>query len=69
MVTTPQMGLKVWNLTTDPYNSGQLAENWAKVDEHDHTTGKGQQIPTGGVADGAITVAKLAPEVIARLNP
>lgn len=69
MVTLPNLGLKVWNLTTDPYNSGQLAENWAKVDEHDHSTGKGKQIPTGGIADGAITIDKLDAAVIARLNP
>lgn len=60
MITTPNLGLKVWNLTTDPYDSAQLAENWAKVDEHDHASGRGKQIPTGGIADNAITAAKLA---------
>jgi len=60
MITTPNLGLKVWNLTTDPYDSGQLADNWARVDEHDHTSGKGKQILTGAIADGAVTAAKLA---------
>lgn len=60
MITTPNLGLKVWNLTTDPYDSGQLADNWARVDEHDHTSGKGKQIATGSIADGAVTLAKLA---------
>lgn len=30
------------------------------IDTHDHTTTKGVQIPTGGLADGAVTTAKLA---------
>lgn len=60
MITTPNLGLKVWNLTTDPYDSGQLADNWARVDEHDHASGRGKQIPTGGIENGAITAAKLA---------
>lgn len=58
-VTAPNMGLKVWNLLTDPYDHSQLASNWAKVDQHDHTSGKGVQIPTGGIADGAISGVKV----------
>jgi hypothetical protein len=60
MVTLPNLGLTAWNLTTDPYDSGQLATNWKKVDEHDHTSGKGLPITTAAIADGAITAAKLA---------
>lgn len=60
MINTPNLGLKVWNLTTDPYDSGQLADNWARVDEHDHAAGRGKQIPTGGIEDGAVTANKLA---------
>lgn len=30
------------------------------IDAHDHTTGKGEQIPTGGIEDGAVTNVKLA---------
>lgn len=63
MITTPNLGLKVWNLSSDPYNSAQLADNWARVDEHDHTNGKGMQIPTAGIADGAITAPKLASSI------
>lgn len=43
----------------DPYNHDQLADNWSKLDLHDHTPGRGVQIPTEGIADGAITSAKL----------
>lgn len=58
------MGLKVWNLLTDPYDHSELASNWAKVDQHDHSSGKGVQIPTGGIADGAISAAKVGTEQI-----
>lgn len=59
-LTTPNMGLTVWNLTTDPYNHDELAENLGKIDEHDHASGRGKQVPTGGIEDAAITEAKLS---------
>lgn len=58
--TSPKMGLRIWNLLTDLYDHAQLADNWAKVDYHDHSPGKGVQIPTEGLADGAVTSPKLA---------
>lgn len=58
--TLPNMGLRSWNSGTDPYDHEQLADNFAKIDEHDHSGGKGKQISTGGIADGAITSPKLA---------
>lgn len=63
-ITTPNLGLRLWNLPTDPYNSGQLADNFARLDEHDHTNGKGLPITTEALADGCITAAKLAPGAI-----
>lgn len=30
------------------------------LNDHDHTTGRGKQIPTGGIADEAVTGAKIA---------
>lgn len=60
-ITSPSMGLKIWNLLTDPYDHAQLADNWAKVEQHDHTEGKGVQIPTAGIAAGAISATKLSP--------
>ncbi len=59
-LTTPKMSLSVWNQLTDPYDHAQLADNWSKVDFHDHTPGRGVLIPTEGIADGAVTAAKLA---------
>lgn len=51
---TPRISLKVWNSPSDPYNSQQLADNWIKVDLHDHSSGKGTQIGSGGIANNAI---------------
>lgn len=58
--TSAKMGLRIWNLLTDLYDHAQLADNWAKLDYHDHSPGKGVQIPTEGIADAAITGPKLA---------
>jgi hypothetical protein len=58
--TTPNMGLVVWSSLTDPFNHTQLANNFSALDAHDHTTGKGVQIPSGGIASLAVTTAKIA---------
>jgi hypothetical protein len=43
--TTPNLQLTVWNNLSDPYDSGQLANNFVKIDLHDHSgSGKGVQI-------------------------
>jgi hypothetical protein len=55
-----KMGLRVWDQLNDPYDHDQLADNWNKISYHDHTPGRGVQIPTEGLADGAVTAAKLA---------
>ena len=54
------MSLRVWNLLLDPYDHEQLADNWAKVDAHDHSPGRGVLIPTEGIAKEAITNELLA---------
>lgn len=54
-----RMGLRVWDLSADPYDHTQLANNWNAVDIHDHTNGKGIQIPSGGILDTAISTAKI----------
>lgn len=58
--TTSTMLLKVWNLVNDKFNHTELAANWDAIDAHNHTTGKGVQIPSGGIQDLNITTAKLA---------
>lgn len=57
---TTYMNLTAWTDTTDPYSHTQLANNLSVIDGHDHSPGKGKQIPTAGVADRAITQPKLA---------
>ena len=59
MITTPNLGLKVWNLTTDPYNSGQLADNWARVDITSNKLAIGVNVPP----DNTVTPAKLTSSV------
>lgn len=61
--TSTKMGLRIWNLLTDLYDHAQLADNWTKVDYHDHSPGKGVQVPTEGLADAAVTGTKLAAAV------
>jgi hypothetical protein len=67
-ITTPYLGLKIWNSSSDPYDHSQQADNWAKVDEHDHSDGKGKQIPTSGIEDAAITAAKIDPAAFPSLS-
>jgi hypothetical protein len=55
------MGLAIWNLISDRYNHDQQADNMAKIDFHDHSPGRGIQIGSEGIKDGAITAIKIAP--------
>jgi hypothetical protein len=57
---SPNMSLRVWDLSTDGYSHAELAANWNKVDTHDHSPGKGVKIGTSGILNGAITGALLA---------
>ena len=57
------MELRIWNLLLDPYDHEQLADNWAKVDAHDHSPGRGVLIPTEGIAFEAINFPLLAASI------
>lgn len=63
MRTSAKMGLRIWNLLLDPYDHEQLADNWAKVDEHDHSAGRGVLIPTEGIALEAVSFPLIAASV------
>jgi hypothetical protein len=54
------MGLTAWDLGTDPYDHAQLANNFDLLDTHRHVPGEGLPIPSDGIANAAITAAKLA---------
>jgi hypothetical protein len=58
--TSPKMSLRIWDRLNDDFDHDQLADNWSKVDQHDHTPGRGVQVPTEGIYDGAITYAKIS---------
>jgi hypothetical protein len=63
MRTSSKMGLRIWNLLLDNYDHEQLADNWAKIDAHDHTPGRGVLIPSEGIADEAIVPRLLSPTI------
>jgi hypothetical protein len=65
---TTYMGLTAWTESDDPYSHVQFATNWNLVDTHDHTSGKGRQIPTGGIVDHAVTRAKLGEPCVDTTN-
>ena len=63
---TAKMGLNDWNSLPDPYNYKQLDENWQIIDFHDHTPGRGVQIPMGGLAPGSVGAVQIVPGSITR---
>lgn len=62
------MGLVKWDSVNDYFNHGQLAANFTALDAHDHTAGKGKQIPAGGIEDQAISASNLSDEVYTQLG-
>lgn len=50
--TTINLGLRLWDQLLDDYNNQQLADNFAKIDVHDHSPGRGVQISAAGLAAG-----------------
>lgn len=44
--------------------TGIIDTTMAAIDNHDHTTGKGKQVPAGGIVDAAISAAKLATDAV-----
>lgn len=67
-LTLPNLGLRVWNAPTDPYNSAQLAQNFYRIDEHDHSPGKGRVLSADSLADFAVTSLKLADQSVTTLK-
>src|SRR4051794_6322904 len=63
-ITTPSMGLKRWDQPNDIFSYVELSDNFALLDNHDHSSGKGVQIPTAGIANLAITDTKIATNAV-----
>jgi hypothetical protein len=59
-ITTPSMGLKRWDQPNDVFSYTELSDNFAALDTHDHSPGKGVQIPTAGIVNLAVDTNKLA---------
>lgn len=57
-VTTPNMSLIKWTEGNDPYDHSQLASNFQKVDEHDHTIGKGHRLTGAALEDESLETAQ-----------
>jgi len=56
-LTVPTVSTRNWAVLL-------LQGAWQKISQHKHTgSGDGNQIPTGGIEDDAITTAKLAPNI------
>jgi hypothetical protein len=54
----------MWDQIQDPYDHTQAANNFAKLDAHDHTPGRGVQLTTQSIEGEAITTALLSSESI-----
>jgi hypothetical protein len=44
----------------DDYDHDQLTDNWAKIDNHDHTPGRGVLLTTESIANASITLPQMA---------
>lgn len=56
---TPNLGLTLWDKGSDTYNHSELANNFVKIDRHDHSPGRGNPISTNGLKDNIITTPKI----------
>lgn len=56
---TTNMNLVKWDSPTDTFNYVDLAENFAKIDIHDHSNGYGKQITSTGLASGSVKAAQI----------
>lgn len=59
MLTTNRMQLKVWNDLDDPYNHTDLAANWQRIDDHDHSPSWGKLIQNAGLDINSVAQAQL----------
>lgn len=64
MIVLPNMGLVKWDSLSDYFSHEQLAANFEALDNHNHTSGKGVQIPYGGLAEQSVGKENLREGVI-----
>lgn len=64
--TTPKLNLNVWDSVNDYFSHSELANNFDKIDAHDHSPGKGTLITASGLASNVITSSKILDGSITR---
>lgn len=64
MRTGAKIGLVLWDQAVDDYNYQQLANNWALLEYHDHTPGRGVPIGPGGLGAGSVLASSIAAGVV-----
>jgi hypothetical protein len=64
MSKTTNLLLNVWRELNDRFNHTELAENWDRIDTHDHAPGRGVQISTQGIGARQIINQHIAPGAI-----
>ena len=68
MIVLPNMGLVKWDSINDYFSHEQLAANFQSLDEHNHTAGKGKQIPAGGLAENSVEPKNLSSSVYTQIG-
>lgn len=66
--TTPNLGLRVWNQSTDTYNYEELANNFVSIDLHDHSPGNGMPIDGSSIKSGTIGPSQLGANSVSSGN-
>ncbi len=61
--TTNQMALRLWDQIGDRYDNQQLSGNFSKIDAHDHTPGRGNQLVAGAFSTSLIDQAANVPSL------
>lgn len=54
------MNLTVWDKPSDPFDYEEIASNFVKIANHDHSNGKGKKIQGSGIDLGAIDTNHIA---------
>lgn len=66
MYVTPNMGLKAWDLETDPYSHTDLVNNAIVIDKHNHTPGLGAPLTIDSIP--VLDSSKLGPCSVTRVQ-
>lgn len=65
--TTANMGLSVPSVNDTDYPTS-ISDSFNAIDDHDHSSGNGVQIPNSGILDGAVGTSKLATNAVTTIK-